>query len=103
MFKRLVVGVNLHAAALEQRLLAQIVDTVNMIGMRMCIENGIKPLYTGRDHLLAEIRARIHDDGGDAIGPDPLDKKRAARAPVLRIGRVAISPVTIDARNARGR
>jgi hypothetical protein len=58
------VGVDRHALLGAEVVAPQVVEPVNMVGMRMGVEHGIDMLDPGGDHLLAEIRAGIDNDGG---------------------------------------
>src|SRR3546814_20143384 len=91
-----------NATALLVEIAAQIVDAVQMIRMRMRVQHGVHMAHPGGDHLRAEIRAGIDDDGGAAaIRADLLDKEGRARAAVARLCRIAGTPVPVDARPPR--
>jgi hypothetical protein len=80
---------------------AQIVDAVNMIGMRMRIEDRVDSLDVRCNHLLAKIRSGIDDDGGRAaVGAGLFDQQGSAAAAVFRVDGVARAPVAVDARHA---
>ena len=95
------VAIDIHQPALLQHIAAQIVDAVDMVGMRMRVERRVEPRDAGHQHLLAKIRTGVDDDARRrAVRPDALGQRGAARAPVLRVGRIAIAPVAGDARRA---
>lgn len=98
------VGMDIDQLALVENETAQIVDAMDMVGMRMRINGRVKALDRRQQHLLAEIRPGVDDDSrAAAVGRDPLDQCSGAHAPVLRIVRIAIAPVAGDARRARRR
>ena len=69
----------------------------------MGVDRRVEMLDAGIDHLLAEIRAGIDDDGGlAAIFAGLLDQQGGAGAAIFRVVRIAGAPVTGDARHARG-
>ena len=79
---------------------AKVVDPVEVIGMRMAVEHRIDVLDARGDHLLAEIRTGIDDDGRrTAVRRELLHEEGRACPAVAWIVRVAGAPVAIDARN----
>ena len=64
--KRRRVGIDVDQLALLQPVAAQIVDAVDVVGMRMRVDHRVDALDVRRQHLLAEIRAGVDDDAGDA-------------------------------------
>jgi hypothetical protein len=83
-----------------QRITTQIINPVNVIRVRMRIDDAIQVPYPGVQHLLAEIRAGIDDGDGLACGTKTFDQKRTSPAEILWIGRIAITPITMNARHA---
>ena len=81
----------------------KIIDSMNLIGMIMGVENGVDMPNPGRQHLGAQIRRGVDQHAGHALRPVPADQQRAAGAIVLRLRRIAIAPVAIAARHAAGR
>ncbi len=72
-----------------------------MVGMGVGVNHSIDGLHLRGNHLLAEIRAGVDDDGGfAAIRTDLLHHEGRARAPVPGVLRVAGTPIAVDARHA---
>ncbi len=97
---RCFVGIGRDPLALDQRVLAQIVDAVDVVGMGMRVNDTIEPGHFCRKHLLAKIRTGVDDDAGGSFLAKPLDERGAAQTAIFRIGRVTLAPFAIDARNA---
>src|SRR5690606_12376523 len=55
------IGMDRNTTALLVEIAAQIVDTVQVIRMRMRVQDGIDTAHPGGDHLCAEIRAGVDD------------------------------------------
>src|SRR5262249_48677873 len=67
---------------------AQIVDAVQMIGMRVGQQHRVDPRGAGIEHLLAQIGRHVDQE----VGAAALDQHRAAAAAVARVGRIPAPP-----------
>jgi len=95
------VGKDRHPAAGIVEIAAQIVDAVNMVGMRMRVEDSVHMIDPCPDHLLAKIRTCVDNDSRcRAAGRKLLNHKGCACSLILRIVGVAGTPVTCNARHA---
>lgn len=72
-----------------------------MVSVRMRKRHRIEPVDSCAEHLLTEVGAAVDDDARDTFRRDPLYKRCAAETAVFRLIRIAISPITVDARNSR--
>ena len=79
---------------------SQIVDAVDVVGVRMSVNHGVGPIDPGRNHLFAKIRAGIDNDDRFAVLAELLDQQRCSAAAVFRVFGIAIAPVSADARDA---
>ncbi len=96
------VRVDRDPLALRQCKTAQVIDAVNMIGMGMGVDHGIKTVHLVDNHLLAEIRSGVDRDRGfTAIRSDLRDQERSACPAVFRVLRITGAPIAIDPRHAR--
>jgi hypothetical protein len=77
---------------------------VNMVRMRVGIDDAVDRIDLGRQHLHSEIRPGIDQHSGRALGTafETLDQRGAPRAIVPRVFRIAGTPVSIDPGHARG-
>ena len=92
------VGMDVHQAIPADHKGAQVIDAMDMIGMRMRVDHAIDMSHRRQQHLSAEIGASIDGNRGPgAIGPDALYQGRGAHAAVPGIGRITVTPVTIEA------
>lgn len=98
--ERKIVGKNVDQAAALEHIAPEIVDTVDMVGMRMRVDHGVDVADAGGQHLGAEIRSGIDDHACGAGSRNALDHRGRACAPILRIGGIAGAPVAGDARRA---
>lgn len=78
----------------------QIINAVSLICMVMGIKNAINTADSRHQHLLAEIGRGIDDHASHAIGAMKAGQQRAARAPIARLGRIAVAPVAVAARHS---
>jgi len=85
----LIIHIDIDPAAQRDRQHAQIINTVNVVGVRMGIQNRIDIRDAGSQHLFAKVRARVDHDRCGAVRPDPADEQGAAPAAILRIFRIA--------------
>ncbi len=60
--QRRLVGMDIDQPALLEHVAAQIVDAVDVVGMRMRVDDGVDALDRRHQHLLAEIRPGVDDD-----------------------------------------
>ncbi len=98
------VRVGRDAPAAVQHEGAQVVDAVDVVGVRMGVDDAVGPIDLRVQHLLPEIRPGVdHDDGAVAVGADALHQQRRPAAAVLRVAGVAGAPVVTDPRHARRR
>ena len=67
----------------------QIVDAMQMVGMRMGQQDGIQPRDTGVQQLLAQIGRGVDQN----CPPAGFDQQRSSAATVARLGRVAPPPI----------
>src|ERR1700731_4121578 len=80
-----------------------LVDSMNMVGVRMGQQDSVEPADATVEQLFAKIRRHVDEDlGRGAILATPLDKKRAAPAAVFWIVGIAGAPALADARNPPG-
>jgi hypothetical protein len=96
--QRLGIGVSVERRVARPVDRPKIVDPVQVIRMRMCINNGINSADTGGDQLLAEFRRGVDKKPRAVV----LNQNRGSRAPVLRIARIALSPASVDGRRSTG-
>ena len=96
-----VVGINIDPPPHVQDEAAQIVDAMDVVGMRMREEHAVEGADAGGERLLAKVRTGIDEHVGDAArGRNALRQQRAAQPPVPWIGGIAGAPIPADARNA---
>ena len=77
-----------------------LVNSMNMVGVRMGQQNGVEPADAEPEQLFAKIRRHVDKDLG--LGPvfaTLLDKERATPASVFGIVGIAGAPALADARN----
>ncbi len=78
-----------------------------MVGMGVGQQHRVDPVNLGRDQLLAQVGAGVHQQPGRlmrrSLGPALFHYNGAAAAAVFRIFRVAMAPALRHARNARRR
>jgi len=77
-----------------------IVETEDVIGVRVREENRVDPADVVRERLRAEIGGGVDEDRGPAVG---LDQNRRTQAPIAGIDRSADGAVAADGGNARRR
>ena len=68
--------------ALLQPVAAQIVDAVDMVGMRMRVDHGVDALDVRRQHLCSEIRSGVDDDA--RVPPSSVTRSTIAAVLVRR-------------------
>jgi hypothetical protein len=76
--------------------LAQIVDTVRVIGMFVRPQNRVDCTDVRREKLFAHVGPGIHEDRSGVAA----DQDGGARSPVAGIGRIAGAPIAPDPRHA---
>ena len=94
------IGPNRQARALVHHDLAQIVDAMHMIGVRMGVDHSVKRADVGVQQLVVHVGGGVDQHAGDCRALDPLDQQRTAAAAVFRIGGVAIAPMPAQTRHA---
>src|SRR5215471_11514382 len=77
---------------------AQLVDAVAVVGMVVGIEDGVEARDAGVEELQPQVRRGVDKDDGAAL----LHQHGYAPPPVARIGRIAVTPVSVDQRHAAG-
>lgn len=68
------VGIGFDAGTLDDRVLAQVINAMNMVGMGMGIDDAVKPADLGGKHLLAKIRAGVDDRPRGSLRTGALDQ-----------------------------
>ena len=81
---------------------AQVVEAVQVIGVRVGVEDAVEEPDPGVEELGAQVGGGVDQDAGGAGGGGALDEQRAAAAAVLRVRGVAVAPVAADAGDAGG-
>jgi hypothetical protein len=76
---------------------AEIVDTMDMIGMIMRNDYGVYPVNFCFEQLLSEVRTTIDDEALAGT----LKQDRRSESPVARLVGVAFAPAIPDPRNTR--
>src|ERR1700730_2614880 len=80
-----------------------LVNSMNMVGVRMGQQDGIEPGNGEPEQLFAKIGRHVDEDlGRGAVFPGPFDQHRAAPAAVFWIVGIAGAPGLADARNPAG-
>ena len=80
-----------------------LVNSMNVVGVRMSQQDGIEPGNAETEQLFAKIGRHVDEDlGRGAVLAGVLDEKRTAPAPVFRIVAIAGAPALADARNSAG-
>ena len=98
---RVRLGIDRYPVSRGDEVAAQVIDAMQMIRVMVRVKHRVDRLDASRNHLLTKIRTGIdHNRRHAAVRRNLLDQERRASASVLRIGRVADAPVSIDARNA---
>ena len=83
--------------------LAQIVNAMGVIGMRMGEHHAIQRANPGIQKLLAHVGRGVDQHPGDRIARQPLHQHRAATAAVLAVQRITITPIAPQPRHAARR
>jgi len=90
-------GVSGHYGTMAKMKTAQIVDTVDMVGMGMGKQHGIDLGYSLTQHLLPQIGASVNQD----IPAARLDQQRGPRTLITRVCRATDRAVATHHRHAR--
>ena len=97
------VEIDVDQAAVAQSEPPQVVDAVQVVRVRMGVEDAVEGRDADRQQLLAHVRSGVDEHGRRSASPDPAHQQRATAAAVARVCRVAGAPVAVEARHARGR
>ena len=81
----------------------QVVDPMDVVGMRVGDEHAIDAPDVRADQLFADVGPDVDQHRRHTGLAGALEKQRAALAAIQRIGRVAGAPSLLDARHAGGR
>ena len=80
-----------------------LVNSMNMVGVRMGQQDGVEPGNAELEQLFAKIGRHVDEElGRGAVFAGVLDEDRTAPAPVFRIVAIAGAPALADARDAAG-
>src|SRR6202023_3952792 len=80
-----------------------LVNSMNMAGMRMGQQDGVEPADAEPEQLFAKVRRHVDEDlRRGAVLAGALDEDRTAPAPVFGIIAIAGAPPLADARNPAG-
>lgn len=80
-----------------------LVNSMNMVGVRMGQQDGVEPADAEPEQLFAKIRRHVDENlGRSAALAGALDEDRTAPAPVFGIIAIAGAPALADARNPAG-
>ena len=82
---RRLIRVDRDAFALNHDETTDVIDPVNMIRMRMGVENRVEALDIVVDHLLAKIRAGIDHHNRFATVADPAHHESRTGTPIFRV------------------
>ena len=96
------VGPDRQAGAAVLRDGPEVVEAVQVIGVRVGEEDAVEKADAGGEELRAQVGRGVDEGAGDAGLAAPLEEERAAAAAVPRICRVAVAPEAADARDAGG-
>ena len=81
---------------------AEVVDAVDVVGVRVGEGDAVEEAGVGGEELGAQVGGGVDEGAGGARRGGALEEEGAAAAAVLRVRRVAVAPVAADAGDAGG-
>ena len=99
-----IVGEDIDQFAVAMEIAAKIVDAVNMIGMRMGVDDAVQRIDAAKaQKLRPQIRRGVDERPGRTrrVGGEALDENAAPASAVPGLGRIAGPPIPVETRDAR--